>query len=169
MDRDREQGGLVVEVLGSEPDAEAAVRALHDAGFGSEQISIVVHDSGRLEQGTTEAGVGIVEDPDAASGDVERGPDGISVGGVGLVIPGIGIVIGGPLAVMLSEGDAPAGGLVGALGALGVPEGEARAYQERYDAGGILVAVAAGDREQEARSLIQDRSRWAYRDELRPI
>lgn len=157
--------------FGDALDAEAAVRALHDAGFGTERISIAVHDTGIAERATGDTGLGVVEDPGAIMSDEHRGPGGVSVGTTGLIIPGVGIIIGGPLAVTLAEPDARArtGGLAAALSEVGIPEAEARRYQESYDAGEVLVVVAAGDREREAREILGDRGRWTYRDELRPI
>lgn len=166
---DRDQGRIVVRALSSAADAEAAVRALHDSGFSTTDISVVVHDPGEADSGSTDTGVGVVTDPDVNMSDDHSGPGGIPVGTTGLVLPGVGIFIGGPLAMAVSESGEEQGGLADVLVRLGVRKDSAREYQERYEAGDILVAVASGVREQEAAQLLDDPSKWAYREELRPI
>lgn len=169
FDRNPAQGGIVIHTFEDPLDAEAAVRALHDANFSPEDISIVVHDTGIADYARGDIGAGIVEDPGVIMSEEHQGPGGISVGSVGLIVPDVGIVIGGPLAVALSEEGTDIAGLGGALSRLGISEDEARGYQERYDAGDVLVLVHAGTREQEARRVLEDRSTWTYRDELRRI
>ena len=52
--------------------------------------------------------------------------------------------------------DCPAGGgLVGGLVGMGIPEDEAKVYNERLEAGDIVVSVVAGSREAEARQILQ--------------
>lgn len=169
--RYRERGGVVARTFGDPPDAEAAFRAVHDAGFGTEDVSIVVHDTGRAEVGATDAGVGVVEDPGTIMSEEHRGAGGVSVGTTGLIVPDVGVVIGGPLALAFAEGGA--GGASGVLDAvligLGLPEDESRQLHERCRAGEVLVVVVGGAREAEARRVLDDRSTWGYRDELRAI
>jgi uncharacterized protein (TIGR02271 family) len=78
--------------------------------------------------------------------------------GVGaLAIPGIGpIIAGGTLASTLAGAGigAAAGGLLGALVGLGVPEDDARHFDEGFQAGGVLVTVNAGSRADEARECL---------------
>ncbi|MGA7917467.1 MAG: hypothetical protein WCA00_19690 [Candidatus Acidiferrales bacterium] len=58
----------------------------------------------------------------------------------GLVVPGIGpLLIAGPLFGAFAG--ATAGGAVGVLVGLGIPEDEAKLYEERLKKGGILVSV----------------------------
>ena len=65
--------------------------------------------------------------------------------GIGaLAIPGLGpFIAAGPIMAALSgaAAGATAGGVVGALVGLGIPEYEAKAYEERIKKGGYLVAV----------------------------
>ena len=63
--------------------------------------------------------------------------------GTSLVIPGLGLVIAGPLAAALAGGGAGAvaGGVIGGLIGLGVPESNARAYENALREGGIVIGV----------------------------
>ena len=71
--------------------------------------------------------------------------------GIGsLAIPGLGpFIAAGPIMAALSgaAAGATAGGVVGALVGLGIPEYEAKAYEERVKKGGYLVAVHVEDGE----------------------
>jgi hypothetical protein len=63
-----------------------------------------------------------------------------------LAIPGLGpFIAAGPIMAALSgaAAGATAGGLVGALIGMGIPEYEAKAYENRLKNGGYLVAVHA--------------------------
>ncbi len=82
---------------------------------------------------------------------------GLLLGATALTISGIGLVIAGPLAAVLGGAGigAVTGGLAGALAGLGVSEDDARQYEERVEAGDILVVVAAGEREAEARWILE--------------
>ncbi|CAN5691088.1 hypothetical protein BH24CHL1_BH24CHL1_00820 [soil metagenome] len=151
--------GVVVQNFQTETDAENAVRALRDAGFTTDEISVVAQDKERAEGvagGTGEdvaAGTGI----GAVTGGVLGGIAGLLVGAAALTIPGIGIVVAGPLAATLGGAGLGAitGGLAGALASIGVAEDDAQRYQEHYEAGDILVVVVAGGREADARRILE--------------
>ena len=155
------QGGLVVQAFAEQADAEAAVRALLDAGIRPDDISIVAQDRGRAREVADDTGadVGTGAGIGAATGGVLGALGGLLLGATALTIPGIGIVVGGPLAAVLAGAGTGAvtGGVAGALAGLGVSEDEARQYQERVEAGDILVVVAAGEREAEARRILHAR------------
>lgn len=117
-----------------------------NALVSSEDISVLIPDSGATpELGTVKA----TKAPEGATtGAVTGGVVGGTVGllaGIGaLAIPGLGAFIAaGPLLAALSGAAAGAatGGVVGALVGLGIPEYEAKAYENRLKAGGYLVAV----------------------------
>ena len=154
----RRQGGLVIQAFARQADAEAAVRALLDAGFRQDDISIVAQERGRAQDVADDTGADVATGAGigAATGGVLGALGGLLLGATALTIPGIGIVVGGPLAVALAAGGTGAvtGGLAGALAGWGVSEEEARHYQERLEAGDILVVVAAGEREVEARRIL---------------
>ena len=172
FDRYRQEGGVVVGNYSSETDAERVVRNLQEAGFGSESISIVAQDKDRAQDVAQDTGTDVAEGAGigAATGGVLGVLGGLLVGATALTIPGIGIVVGGPLAAVLVGGatGAVTGGLAGALAGLGVSEDDAKQYQQRMEAGDILVVVAAGEREAEARRIMQgDTDRMEYRGEYR--
>jgi len=133
-----------------------------NAFVSSEDISILIPDSGATpELGTVKA----TKAPEGATtGAVTGGVLGGTVGllaGIGaLAIPGLGAFIAaGPLLAALSGAAAGAatGGVVGALIGLGIPEYEAKAYEDRLKAGGYLVAVHVenNDRAKEIREVLK--------------
>lgn len=152
-------GGLVLANYSSAREAEVAVRALIDAGFGADDVSIIARDERRAQQVADDTGadVGKGAGIGALTGGVLGALGGLLVGATALTIPGIGIVIAGPLAAILGGAGigAVGGGLIGALTAAGVSEDEARYYQDRLEAGDIVVAVAAGEREALARDILR--------------
>lgn len=159
FDRYKQEGGIVVENYSSESDAERAIRALQAAGFGADEISIVAKDEGRAESVAQDTGTDTAEGAGigAATGGALGALGGLIVGATALTIPGIGLVIAGPLAAVLGGAGIGAitGGLAGALAGLGVSEDDAKQYQQRVEAGDILVVVAAGQREAEARQILE--------------
>ncbi len=86
----------------------------------------------------------------ALTGGVIGGTIGLLVGIGTLVIPGLGpLIAAGPIVAALggTAAGATAGGVVGALVGLGIPESEARVYEERLKEGGYLVAVQVANNE----------------------
>jgi uncharacterized protein (TIGR02271 family) len=153
--------GTVVGLFRHQPDAERAIRELRDAGFADDQIGVLMRDRDRqqeLAKGTgSKAGEGAATG--AVSGGVVGGVLGLLAGIGALAIPGIGpIVAGGALASTLAGAGigAAAGGLIGALVGMGVPEEEARYYDQAVREGGILVTVYARQRAIEARRILRD-------------
>jgi len=155
----------VVGVFHDRADAEGAVTALRQAGFREDQIGVVArgneHDvaSSADEQTGSHAGSGAVAGLMAGAG----------IGGlVGLgiiagVIPVLGpIIAGGTLATILANaaGGAALAGLAGGLVGAGIPEDEARYYQDEFEAGRTLVTVKADGRTDDAIRIL--RSHNAY-------
>ncbi len=159
FDRYRQEGGIVVESYGNESEAERAVRVLRDAGFDADEISIVARDEDRARDVAQDTGTDTAEGAGigAATGGVLGALGGLLLGATALTIPGIGIVLAGPLAAVLGGAGIGAitGGLAGALAGLGISEDDAKQYEERVKAGDILVVVAAGAREAEARRILE--------------
>ena len=115
-------------------------------------ISVLMPDSeGAPELGAVKA----TKAPEGATtGAVSGGAIGGTVGllaGIGaLAIPGLGpFIAAGPIMAALSgaAAGATAGGVVGGLVGLGIPEYEAKAYEDRIKKGGYLVAVHVEDSE----------------------
>lgn len=152
-------GRTVVGMFTNRPDAEAAIRELKAAGFGDDRIGVALQDReeegdlrDRMETGGREAA------GSAAKGAVSGGLVGGLIGLLGsLLIPGVGpIVVGGVLASTLTGAGigAATGGIIGALVALGVPEADARHFDEGLRSGRTLVTVDAGARTAEALMLL---------------
>jgi uncharacterized protein (TIGR02271 family) len=145
MDRKR---NVVVGVFHERGDADNAVAALRKAGFSESSIGVVARNV--TATGTNPV---VAEGSNMASGAAWGAAAGLGAGGlVGLgvlagVIPVIGPVIaGGALATILANaaGGAVIGGLVGSLAGLGIPEEEARYYEEEVKSGRYLVTVKDG-------------------------
>jgi uncharacterized membrane protein len=126
-----------------------------DGLIPSSDISVLMPSS---QEGTPEVGaVKATKAPEGATaGAVTGGAIGGVVGvlaGIGtLAIPGLGpFIAAGPIMAALSgaAAGATAGGVVGALVGLGIPEYEAKAYEERIRKGGYLVAVHLENSEKE--------------------
>ncbi len=149
----------VVGLFRNSADAERAVDALEDAGFVSDDFSIVARDN-VIETDRMDYD----EHVDASEGAAVGAVGGATVGGLtgllmglgALAIPGIGPVLAaGTLATALGSALAGAGigaaagavtgGLVGALMDVGLPEEDAHFYAEGVRRGGVLVTVHADD------------------------
>jgi len=76
--------------------------------------------------------------------------------GTSLVLPGIGLVVAGPLAAAFAGGGAGAitGGLIGGLVGYGIPESNAKAYEEALQNGGVAIGVVP--RNNDEASVIED-------------
>ena len=148
----------VVGVFDDRDEAELAIGALRRAGFRDADIGFAV-------RGGTEAGtipvhpIGAEGGTGAATGAVTGGVVGGLLGALAAgLIPGIGPVLaGGLLAGVLGGGlvGAVAGGLLGALTGMGVPEEEARYYDQEFQAGRAILTVKADDRFAEAQAILR--------------
>ena len=137
--------------------ADAAYNDLLSSGIDRDDVSIV--GRGR------EDGKGLHDDDHVSAGEgaAVGGITGLLLGAAAMLIPGIGpLVAAGPLAAALAGAVTGAatgvvvGGITGALVDAGVPEEEARYYDERFQKGGYLLTVRANDTEVEkARMVLQ--------------
>jgi hypothetical protein len=182
----------VIGVFSDSDDAEDAIETLRDEDYNPKDISIVMQNAreGEVIANNTGASVADGAATGATTGAVLGGIAGLLIGIGAIAIPGIGaILIGGPLAAALGLSGAAAttvsgaatgalaGGLLGALMGLGVPEEDARVYENRVKAGGILVAVPARPGEEgDVESVLEENGadtirtlslRDAYSDESR--
>src|SRR6186713_2001936 len=130
--------------------AEQIVQRLQTSGFPSEEISILLpdtegkHDIGHVK--ATKAPEGATTG--AATGGVAGGVIGLLAGIGALAIPGVGpLIAAGPIMAALSGAavGATTGGLVGGLVGLGIPEFEAKRYENKLRSGNYLIAVHAHD------------------------
>ncbi|MBI3485346.1 DUF1269 domain-containing protein [Candidatus Daviesbacteria bacterium] len=147
---------IVIGIFGSRGMAEDAINELSASNFNPKDISIVMRNGQeavvmRESTGANLAGGAV---SGATAGGLLGGLAGLLVGVGAITIPSIGaILIGGPLAAALGLGGAAAttisgavtgavaGGLIGALTGLGIPDEDARIYEDRIKAGGVLIAV----------------------------
>ena len=137
-------------IVKSYSQAEQVVEGLQDAGFPASEISVLLPDSeGKHDIGHVKA----TKAPEGATTGATAG--GVTGGGLGLLagigalaIPGVGLFIAaGPIMAALSGAaiGAGTGGLVGALVGLGIPEIEAKQYENKLKTGNYFIAVHAGD------------------------
>ena len=137
----------------SASQAEQIVEDLQSAGFDVSEISVLMpdtagkHDFGHVK--ATKAPEGATTG--ATAGGVTGGVLGLLAGIGALAIPGVGpFIAAGPIMAALSGAalGATTGGLVGGLIGLGIPEIEAKRYEQKLRAGNYLVAVDARDSDQ---------------------
>lgn len=160
--------GLVVGCFPDREGAERGIRALRESGFPREQIGLAMWDGSAqtdlVEDTGTKAAKGAAAG--AVSGGVLGGIAGLLIGAGALVIPGVGpVVAGGALASALGVTGATAaagagigvaaGGILGALLSAGIPEEEARYFDQRFREGGVLVTVSAGGLAAEAQRVLE--------------
>lgn len=136
----------IVGAFNTEQEATHAIEELKQQGFRSEDISVIAKDRKDVSTINDETGTKAPEGlaSGAATGGVLGGVAGLLAGLGALAIPGIGpILAAGPIAATLTgmAVGAGAGGLVGGLIGLGIPEEEAKEYDEFVEEGRILVLV----------------------------
>lgn len=152
----------IVGIAESSVQVENTIADLQRNAFvSSEDISVLIPDSGATPElgavKSTKAPEGATTG--AVTGGVLGGVAGLLAGVGTLAIPGLGAFIAaGPLLAALSGAatGAAAGGMVGALIGLGIPEYEAKVYENRLKAGGYLVAVHVenNERAKEVREVL---------------
>jgi hypothetical protein len=131
---------------------------LRDRGYTSDEINVLMSDQTRNAYHDADEEDMLASGSHAAEGMATGGAIGTAVGatlaaiaaiGTQVLIPGLGIVVAGPiLAAFAGAGaGAVAGGLIGGLIGLGIPESNARAYEEALRDGGVVIGVHphAGD------------------------
>jgi hypothetical protein len=132
--------------------AESALVNLEALGITDEQISLVVTDETRGNSFNIEEGSKL--DEGAAAGATAGGLVGGIWGALGaataMTIPGLNIVmVGTAVSAMAGLGaGAAAGGFIGALVGSGIPEHEAKIYEDEIKSGAILMAVEPKDSDQ---------------------
>ena len=137
--------------------AERIVERLQSAGFSTSEISVLMPDTGgRHDVGhvkATKAPEGATTG--ATAGGITGGVLGLLAGIGSLAIPGVGpLIAAGPIMAALSGAavGATTGGIVGGLVGLGIPEIEAKRYEEKLKNGNYVIAVDADDRDEVARA-----------------
>jgi uncharacterized membrane protein len=146
----------VIGTFAQETTALGALNALREADFRAEQVSVISRDSA--------AAAHLAADADLVADEAGRGAmAGTLIGGlagwlIGLsafAFPGVGPIIGAGIIGTTLAGaglGAAAGGFVGALGTYGIPDVEARDYEEALKQGQILISFHANDSIEAARA-----------------
>lgn len=148
----------IVGIFHSEDQAVRAIEGLRSSGYTDDEISIIAKDEEKYNALTNRVGTDIGNDMKDSSGAAAGAVTGGTIGGLGglllglgaLAIPGVGpIVAAGPIAAAVTGALAggAVGGLAGALIDYGVPEVDAKEYEERISAGDILILVDDNDDE----------------------
>src|SRR5215204_3045931 len=134
---------LVIGVFRDREQARDAIQALKEAGFASDDISVLLPDSGETralaEDTGTHAGTGAATG--ALTGGLLGGLTGWLLGIGALAIPGVGpFVAAGAIATALTGAAVGAGmgAVAGALVGMGVPEEEASYYESEVKGGRSL-------------------------------
>lgn len=147
----------VICITQSRVQTERIIDRLNVSGFAYSDISVL------MPQGDAEHGIGHVKASKAPEGTAAGGITGGIAGGVvgllaslgALAIPGVGAFIAaGPIMAALSGAalGAATGGVIGGMIGLGIPEIEAKIYEEKLRTGNYLIAVHALDEEQIAQA-----------------
>jgi uncharacterized membrane protein len=144
-------------IVKSHSQAEQIVQDLQDAGFPASEISILLpdtegkHDIGHVK--ATKAPEGATTG--AATGGVTGGVLGLLAGIGALAIPGVGpFIAAGPIMAALSGAaiGATSGGIVGGLIGMGIPEIEAKRYEDKLKTGNYLIAIHVHDDDEKDRA-----------------
>lgn len=142
-------------VVGTRMEADELIQQLEAAGITESQISVVMSDKtrgthfGLKESSKVEEGVTV----GASTGGLAGAIAGALLAAGTIAIPGLNLVVAGALAPTLAGLGAGglAGGLIGGLVGSGIPEHEAKVYEDDIEAGKILLAVKTETSEQEKR------------------
>jgi hypothetical protein len=140
---------MVIGVFRDRANATQAYNWLLSRGYTDSEISFMMSDETRRyfeNEGKHNVGNQGVE------GVATGGSIGAAVGataaaiaaiGTAVAIPGLGWVVAGPVLAGLAGAGAGAvtGGLIGGLVGLGIPESNARAYEEALKNGGVVLGV----------------------------
>lgn len=139
--------------------ADKAVGSFERRGIPRDQITVLVSEEGRErhlgESGKLEIEKGTKAAEGFAAGSAIGGTVGAVTGaivaaGSTIAIPPLGLVVAGPVAAALAGAAAggATGGLVGALIGAGMPEYQAKHYEESLKEGGIVVGADARSEEE---------------------
>ena len=137
--------------------AEVIVDKLRIAGFSNNDISVLFPDKSGSKDFAHE------HNTKAPEGATTGGIAGMGIGailgwvaGIGAIaIPGVGpFIAAGPIVAALSGAaiGGATGGILGALVGLGIPEFEAKRYEEKIRSGNILISVHTEDSDERSRA-----------------
>ena len=153
---------VIYGIFASRDAAEHGVSELKSEGFMNSDVSVLFSSpTGTKEfayENSTKAPEGATTG--AISGATIGGILGWLAGIGTLAIPGVGpFIAAGPIMAALAGAGVGGtlGGLTGALVGMGIPEYEAKRYEDRVNEGGILVSVHAADSawEEKAKDILK--------------
>jgi uncharacterized membrane protein len=156
---------MITAVFRDRFNANEAHEWLRNRGYADSEISVLMSDRTRVALRDDAELVHNERGSKAAAGVATGGAIGTAIGaslaaiaaiGTSLVLPGLGLVVAGPLAAAFAGGGAGAvtGGLIGGLVGYGIPESNARAYEDALREGGVAIGVVP--RTSEEASVIED-------------
>lgn len=139
-------------IFNSYDNTNSLVEALYQAGIQDQDISVLMSDQTRQNFTNNNDALRSLDNnkvPEGVSaGAVSGGLLGALIGGLTLIgsvaIPGAGLLAAGPIVGALTGGaiGATSGGLIGALIGAGIPEEEAREYEQALENQGNIVVIA---------------------------
>jgi len=146
--------------IANELQADEILNQLKLAGFSSNDVSVLVPSGTRdlAHEAHTKAPEGATAG--AGTGGVLGGAIGWLAGIGALAIPGLGpFIAAGPIMAALGGAavGAAVGGVTGALVGMGIPEYEAKLYEDKVREGNILISVHTenGDERRRAREIFE--------------
>jgi len=147
----------VLGIVSTHAEAEVMVTRLQEAGFSTNDISVLFPDKAGTRDFAHEKNTKAPEGAIAGvgAGGAIGGTLGLLAGIGALAIPGLGpFIAAGPIMAALSGAAAGAalGGVSGALVGMGIPEIEAKQYETKIKNGNILLSVHVDDRHERNRA-----------------
>lgn len=145
----RQRNKMVTGLFRDRESAEGAYRSLSERGYEKDDVNLLMSEDTRkkyFDDKDSELGTKAWEGAGkgaAIGGGVGATLAAIAAIGTTLALPGLGLLIAGPIAAGLAGGGAGAltGGLIGGLVGHGIPEEEAKAYEQGIKDGGIVMGV----------------------------
>lgn len=140
---------LITGLFASRSAADNASEELLKSGFSQDDVSLLMSETTKGREFAVKHSTKAPEG--AATGATIGGVIGAIAAGLAavgtLAVPGLSLLAAGPVVAALTGlgAGAAAGGLTGALVGLGIPEHEAKFYDEELRQGGILLGVYAHD------------------------
>jgi hypothetical protein len=147
---ERDKQRLVTAVFRDRTQANRVYSWLRDRGYSSDEINVLMSDRTRAAYHDDDEMVS--SSSHAAEGMATGGAIGTAVGatlaaiaaiGTSVLVPGLNLIVAGPLLAAFAGAGAGAvaGGVIGGLIGLGIPESNARAYEQALRDGGVVIGV----------------------------
>ena len=148
----RKKQDMVTSVFRNPLDAQSAHDRVSMLGYTRDEVNVLMADSTRAKYFPHREESAEKTGNQGLEGTAVGGAVGTAVGatlaavaaiGSSIMIPGLGLIIAGPITALLAGAGAGAlaGGLVGGLIGLGIPESNAKAYEQALREGGVVLGV----------------------------